>query len=125
MKQVLLIVSANELSAQLLPLVRTGALLWKLHPTELETLYDWVVIEALSRVLRCTVYGHVSVAQYVQNDLYRCVYDELGFSAEAYVRSTVLTNGIRFLANQHLKVLVTFNELILVQSSAAHTNLGV
>lgn len=81
---------------------------------ETESLYDWVIIEAIRKATESKVMHHVAVDNHINHDVYRCVYDEIGAEVEDFVIKLFHTRGIEFLRNTELKILVTYRDIFIV-----------
>lgn len=87
---------------------------------EFENVYDWCVTEAISRITNRQVGKHFSIQNHNIHDVYRCIYTEVFEQLECVVKRTLSDSGIFINGNEPLKVLVTFNEIIIVHKPFKH-----
>ena len=116
MAQTIIIVNAQSMFHNLFKEIVEASYKWHLRE-EVETLYDWVVIEAFCRVTSTRVLHHVTAANHNQHDVYRCVYDEVGMIAEKTMQFIFRDNQLFFKSpHKPFKLLVTYNELLIVNT---------
>ena len=73
--------------------------------------YDWVITEAIRRVLSAEVITHVQ--SHTRNDVYLCVFEAI--SSEVYQALNLFINGndLQFLKGKVIKVLVTPRYIVI------------
>lgn len=74
---------------------------------QLEDIYDWVITEAVSRILKINIKHHSN------NDLYLCIYDVVGHAAEAYIKPIIGPLNYNITHFSTIKILVSYNNLII------------
>lgn len=89
-----------------------------IRPDAVEDMYDWIIAEALSRTLR--IINSTQVINHHKHDLYKCAYDHLGVHAEIALVTQINSNGLRFLENQVVKLLVAGDNLIIAKGTVSH-----
>lgn len=92
------------------------------HP---EVIFDYVISYGVNKVLE--KYHVNSVISIMNNkhiidiDLYRCVYDELNYTIgnqiEILIDNLFISQSIVFNRNDIIKIVVTYNDLIIVKSN--------
>lgn len=82
-----------------------------------EPLYDWLVNEALSRILR--VAYHVKVDKHYRHDIYKCIYDRIGNIIEQIVAQQIQIHKLQFLKDQYIKTVVAGDNIIIVRGVAS------
>lgn len=112
--QSILIVDCNYIykwmEPELLRLATQHSLLYH----DFETMYDWMLTHAMSRVLTATVRGHV--LGYMHDDLLAVIYSEIGLQLESLLHQYVRQQGIEFLKGETIKMLVTYKDVIIVRT---------
>lgn len=93
---------------------------WKHYQTEFrltqdheESLYDWLVLEALNQAMRITSQAYVD--QHYKHDVYKCVYDDIGPLIEPYIHQQFRIHKLQFFKGQSVKSLVAGDILIIVK----------
>lgn len=84
---------------------------------EFESLYDWVITEAVSQVLSLT---QARVLYHYRQDVYKCAYDIVGHYAEYAISKQISTHNLQFLGKEAVKVLVAGDNLILARGMIPH-----
>lgn len=115
MSQVLIIIDIAGISQRIMPILAGTIRNYHIPLTDIESTYDWLIAEALEKILSSTVAGHVR--GHSRHDIYRCIYDEIGSPIEHYVRQVIAGNGLQFLEKERVKVLVTYKDLVVVRST--------
>lgn len=81
---------------------------------EEEDLYDWLVTEALQRVLQL-IY-RASVGAHYRHDIYKNVYDSIGAEFQYHVKHQILhVHRLSFLQGQKVKILVAGDTLFITK----------
>jgi hypothetical protein len=81
---------------------------------EEECLYDWLVAEALQRVLQ--VKYHASVSEHYRHDIYKNVFDTVGTEFQHHIKHQILhIHRLSFLHGQKIKILVAGDTLFLTK----------
>lgn len=114
MSQSLLILDAAELSFRLRTLITQTAHNNHLYHYDSEHLYDWVIMRAFSNILFLKIHGHVR--NFLPNDLFETIYQEIGFDVEMQVNQYILGHRLIFLKNEKIKMMVTYNDIVIVRS---------
>lgn len=114
MPQSLIILDASELSVRLRELLTLSAQRQHLYHCDTEDLYDWVVTRAFSNLLFLKVRGHVRGLQ--PNDVFETIYQEVGYETEFQLNQYILSARLTFLRNESVKMLVSYNNIVIVRS---------
>lgn len=80
--------------------------------SEFESLYDWVITEAVSKVLSL---NNAKVLYHYRQDVYKCAYDVIGYFAEYAISKQISAHNLRFLDKETVKVMVAGDNLILAR----------
>lgn len=78
-----------------------------------EDLYDWLVNEAFAKVTRLIFDSRVS--GHYRHDIYKCVYDDIGFIIENSLIQLIKSHKLHFSKGQRVKTLVAGNSLFIVK----------
>lgn len=113
--QTLIITDGSLIYARISDKVRHYAKEWGLED-EFERLYDWLVVEAFIRELRCRTSNHVKLYNFNYHDLYKCVYNDIMTLISLCVREHIQVNNLNLLNCANVKILVTFRELVFVRT---------
>ena len=114
MFQSMIILDSSELSVRLKDTLVQAAHNNHLYHYDAEQLYDWIITRAFSNVLFLKVRGHVR--NFSPNDLFETIYREIGYDVEIQVNQYVLGHRLVFLQNEKIKMLVTYNNIVIVRS---------
>ncbi len=117
MSQVMFLLDGSNFYSVIYPQLCRAAQEHNVQVSELESLYDWVIIEAIRRVVTVQVANHVRVDNHYRHDVYRCVYDSIGYTVEQFVVTFFGTNNIQFLKHANLKILVTYRDIVIVKKT--------
>ena len=77
-----------------------------------EPLYDWVIENALSYILKLKFDAEY---YHIRHDVYRIVYETIGLSIEKYLLEKIDIGNITFEANKRVKSLVAGDNLIIAK----------
>jgi hypothetical protein len=88
---------------------------YRLHDTDHEPLYDWLVKESLSKYLAQRCYG--GVESHHRHDVYKCVHDQLGTQFFNVLANHFELQKLSFLRREILKVLVAGDNVIIARKS--------
>jgi hypothetical protein len=83
-----------------------------------EDLFDWIINEALTRILRVLNSGQVT--GHHSHDLYKCAYDHIGIYAEMALSKHIQLHGLRFLDGETVKALVAGDNLIIAKGTVSY-----
>lgn len=114
--QVLYFLEGNGLAQQILPKVVNSMARNNVNPSELEPLYDWLVTEAIQYCLNCRVVKHVKVSNHLRNDLYRIVYEDIGYEISQLVWQWLEDSRVVIVPTSTLKILITQRDIIIALS---------
>ena len=89
---------------------------WRLGDEEFEPLYDWLVREALNRSF-IYLTGRGPVSDHYRQDIYRCVYDEIGARLEYYLRQEITRHHLDHFRRDGIKALVGGETLVLARGT--------
>lgn len=78
-----------------------------------DSLYDWLVLEALNQTMRITSQSYVD--QHYRHDVYKCVYDDIGPFIEPYMQQQFRIHNLQYFKGQRVKALVAGDILIIVK----------
>jgi urocanate hydratase len=114
MTQSMVILSITEFSFTLRQHLISAQYEHRLSPDEFEDLFDWVVTEAMTRILHFNVKGHVRCHN--PHDIYRIVYDEVGAMAELWLSRAFVQHKLFFMQDETIKAMITFDQILLVRN---------
>lgn len=117
MSQTLLLFDISEISKRLIDDLRSlqSDYTYVEYGTRLEDIYDWIIIEALSRVMSRTANG-ASVRHHHADDLCKCLYGHVEHYVEPALYRTVRDYSVLFLPHESVKVLVTYRLLYVIRA---------
>lgn len=79
---------------------------------EFEPMYDWIVAEAVNKILSLK---HGRVSSHYRHDYYKCAYDAFGPFAEYAISRQIASHNLTFLNKEEIKIMVAGDSLILAR----------
>ncbi len=114
MVQSIVLLNAQGLYQRLAMPMRDLAETWRVDNSDFENLYDWCIIEGIRHVLSVTINRHITVQYHDRQDIFRCIFSEMYTEIVQAIQHLFEANGIVIKQSRQLKILVTYNEIIIV-----------
>lgn len=81
------------------------------RPHEIEDAYDWVILEALSKIF--VNYYKTNIDKHYRHDVYKCVFDYHGMNVCAILIELLKNNKLTFIRNDIVKIMVLREILVI------------